>query len=141
LLRAWIAFAATFAVLRAVTHGIRAGILPNVNLATEGLHIHHYIWGVGLLLIVGYLLLVDDKAQWHRPLSIAYGVAAALIIDEFALLLNLRDVYFADEGRWSVDIALAVATFLGIYVTAARFWHSAAKELVNVIKRIWRRII
>ena len=139
LLSAWIAFGVTFGLCRGLTYGIREGVLPNVNIETPGIHIHHYVWGILLLLIVGYLALVDDKAKYHRFLSVAYGVGAALIIDEFALLLNLRDVYFADEGRWSVDLGLGIVFILGVYVTAARFWHSAIREVIAFARRLLRR--
>ena len=89
-------------------------------------------------MLVGFFALVDDKARHHRPLSVAYGIAAALVIDEFALLLNLKDVYWAEEGRWSVDIALAIIAVLGIYVTAARFWASVVREVFRFVKRALR---
>ncbi len=129
LMRAWIAFGLTFGMVRALTYSIREGIVPNVNLATEGLHIHHYVWGVAMLMLMGHLALVDDKARYHKWLAIMYGVSAALIIDEFALLLNLRDVYWAEEGRWSVDIALCIIAVLGIYLVAPRFWRHVAAEI------------
>ena len=139
LLRAWIAFGVTFGLTRLLTHAIREEWVPNVNLATDALHIHHYVWGIALLMLVGFLALVDDKARFHKPLSIAYGIGAALIVDEFALLLNLRDVYWAEEGRWSVDIALAIITVTGVYVTARRFWHAAAREVTEFVAKLLRR--
>lgn len=138
LLRAWIAFGITFGLTRLLTHAIHKQWIPNVNLATDEIHIHHYVWGIALLMLVGFLALVDDKARFHKPLSIAYGIGAALIVDEFALLLNLRDVYWAEEGRWSVDIALAIITVTGVYVTARRFWHAAAREVGAFSRRLFR---
>lgn len=136
LLRAWIAFGITFALVRALTYSIREEIIPNVNLATEGLHIHHYVWGVALLMLMGHLALVDDRARHHKWLSIMYGVGSALIIDEFALLLNLEDVYWAEEGRWSVDIALALIASFGTYLVARKFWHHVAREVIRTGSRI-----
>jgi hypothetical protein len=57
----------------------------------------------------------------------AYGAGAALIADEFALLLDLKDVYWAKQGRISVDVSLGVISLLGLYLTAVPFWHELAR--------------
>jgi hypothetical protein len=58
-----------------------------------------------------------------------FGIGAALVIDEFALWLNLRDVYWAREGRISVDVAILIAALLGVYYTADRFWRQVVAEV------------
>jgi hypothetical protein len=74
----------------------------------RGRHVHHLVWGILLLLLVGYTWLLElgtgaaASSQWSgRLTSMLFGVAAALTLDEFALWLNLRDVYWEREGRES----------------------------------------
>ena len=63
---------------------------------------------------------------WTAPLQPlargAYGIGSALVVDEFALLLNLRDVYWSTEGRLSVDLALATIAVAAVYFAAKSFW-------------------
>lgn len=129
MLNAAVAFTITFALLRALTHAIRSGLLPWGNITPGGLHIHHYVWGVGLLLIVGLVSLIVDTPRYNPLLGAVYGVATALVVDEFALLLNLRDVYWATEGRISVDVALTTIAVATIYFSAKAFWQRLGHEL------------
>lgn len=128
--RMWLAFIAMFLFLRGLTYGIRFHLLPVRNVVTSGgLHIHHFVWGILILLVVGFLALILDQPRWHPWLAIAYGFGAALVIDEFALWLNLKDVYWAKEGRASVDLAILVAALLGLYYAADRFWRDILHDL------------
>lgn len=134
-LRMWIAFIVTFVLLRGLTYGIRYHVLPFRNVVTPGgLHIHHFVWGIFIVLIVGFLSITINSPQLHVWLSPLFGLGAALIIDEFALWLNLRDVYWAREGRISVDLAIVVAASFGLYYAADRFWNQVAREVGAAIK-------
>jgi hypothetical protein len=100
-----IAFCLTFAVIRTITHLIRAGRGPFHDVVTKGGHIHHLVWGILLLLGIGYLWLIQvgtgsaPGLPWASQLTaLLFGVAAALTLDEFALWLTFRDVYWAPEG-------------------------------------------
>jgi hypothetical protein len=92
----------TFAGVRALTWSIHNGVGPFHDIHMGGRHIHHLVWDILLLLIVGYGWMIDAGGQakslrlaGRRLLCILYGAAAALTLDEFALWLNLRDVYWA----------------------------------------------
>src|ERR1700729_1693828 len=99
----WLAFTGTFSAVRGVTHAIRAGKGPFKNLSVGGEHLHHYMWGIGLLAGVGAVEVKGgEKARRHPATGLADGGGLALIVDELALLLDLRDVYWAREGRVSV---------------------------------------
>jgi hypothetical protein len=112
----WLAFTATFAGVRGVTHAIRAGKGPFKNLSVGGEHLHHYIWGIGLLAGVGAVAVKgDEKLRRHPVTALAYGGGLALIVDEFALLLDLKDVYWATQGRVSVDVGVAGSSLVGTY--------------------------
>jgi len=128
-------FYVSFAVVRILTHAIRAGRGPFHNIEMGGRHIHHLVWGVLLLLVVGYGWLLqigtDIRAtsRWPgRILAFLYGVGAALTLDEFALWLNLRDVYWEREGRASIDAVLLFGSLLFIGVLGGRFLHALARE-------------
>ncbi len=134
LLLAWIAFAVTFGLLRALTYSIKQGVGPFGDIAVGGVHLHHYVWGIALLMLVGFVSLVVDSPRYNPHLGVLYGIACALIIDEYALLLELRDVYWAEEGRISVDVALGVIAVLGIYVSAASFWRRVTREVGRSVR-------
>jgi hypothetical protein len=86
---------------------------PGSVTTSGGLHLHHLVWGMGLLLISGFLAFVTpDTSPTTEILAGMFGVGAGLTLDEFALLIYLRDVYWAEEGRASLD-AVIVATMLG----------------------------
>ena len=97
-----------------------------------GRHLHHYNLGIALLAAVGAIALRGQELHRHHPLTAtAYGSGTALIIDEIALLIDLQDVYWAREGRRSVDAAIGLIAAGGIYLTGAAFWHRAAQECVR----------
>jgi len=112
------AFALTFALTRALTFAIRANVGPFHNVSVGGRHIHHLVWGILLLLLVGYLNIVEfGGTSWMtgvgiRLTCVLFGIGAALTLDEFALWLNLADVYWSREGRQSVDAVLVFGSVL-----------------------------
>jgi hypothetical protein len=112
----WLAFTATFATVRGITYSIRAGRGPFRNLSLGGEHVHHYLWGIGLLAGVGAIAVRGDESlRQHPVVAVSYGSGLALIIDEFALLLDLRDVYWARQGRISVDLGIGGVAVAGSY--------------------------
>jgi hypothetical protein len=118
-LASWLAFTCTFAGVRGITYSIRAGRGPFHNISAGGEHLHHYMWGIGLLTAVGAVAVHGTERQRRHPaVSISYGSGLALIVDEFALLLDLKDVYWAQEGRISVDIAVGAISAAGSYFAA-----------------------
>src|SRR3984893_5686232 len=131
----WVAFIATFVFLRLLTFGIRYHLLPVKNVVTSsGLHIHHFVWGIVILLIVGFLGITIWSERLHPWLATIFGIGAALVIDEYALWLNLQDVYWLPAGRSSVDIAILIAAVLGLYYAADRFWKTVVMEVQGAIK-------
>jgi hypothetical protein len=115
----WLAFTATFTAVRVITYSIRVGSGPFRNLSVGGAHIHHYMWGIGMLSAVGAVAVRgDDPLRRHPLVAGAYGSALALIVDEFALLLDLQDVYWAKQGRLSVDIGVGAVALGGVGFTA-----------------------
>jgi hypothetical protein len=112
----WLAFTATFATVRGITYSIRNGRGPFRNLSLGGEHLHHYLWGIGLLAGVGAIAVRGDESlRQHPVVAFSYGSGLALIVDEFALLLDLRDVYWARQGRISVDLGIGGVAVAGSY--------------------------
>jgi hypothetical protein len=136
LLLASISFFCTFASLRALTWSIHHNVGPFHDIHMGGRHIHHLVWGILLLLLVGYGWLVEvgtgsrnSSLLMSRLMSLLYGAAAALTLDEFALWLNLRDVYWAREGRASVDAALLFGSLLLVGIWGAPLWRGLVRDL------------
>jgi hypothetical protein len=118
-LYSWLSFTGTFATLRGITWSIRAGKGPFGNLSVGGEHLHHYMWGIGMLAGVGAIGVHGTEEQRKHPaLAVSYGSGLALIVDEFALLLDLRDVYWAKQGRISIDLAIGGIAAAGSYFAA-----------------------
>src|SRR3989442_9266864 len=108
-----VAFFVTFAIVRAITYAIHAGRGPLHDVVVGGMHLHHLLLRILLLLGVGYLWLaqvgtgIGRSLDWpSRLTALLYGVGAALTLDEFALWLRLEDVYWAREGRGGIDAAI-----------------------------------
>lgn len=101
----------------------------------HGVHIHHLVFGILLLLGVGYAWLLQcdggtGQRRWTSRLTSAlYGVAAALILDEYALWLNLRDVYWDHQGRQSVAALAFFGGLLGMALLAAPFLRAVVRAL------------
>ena len=123
-----IAFLMTFVILRsgnALTRsGRRIPLLGSVSIG--GLHIHHLVPGILLVLASGYIGVAVSHSH-IGIVAIIFGIGAALTLDEFALWLNLRDVYWEREGRRSIDAVIIAATILGIFVVGGRFFWAVAK--------------
>jgi hypothetical protein len=118
-LLSWLAFTGTFAGLRALTYSIRSGKGPFHNISVGGSHLHHYMWGIGLLSGVGAVAIRgEERHRRHAAVAVSYGTGNALIVDEFALLLDLRDVYWAKEGRISIDVGVGTIALAGSYFAA-----------------------
>ena len=128
-----LAFFVTFGVIRLITSMIRANVGPFHNVTTSGgLHIHHLVWGILLLLVVAYvwLLEVGVGSSWIASLTaILFGIGAALTLDEFALFLNLKDVYWEQQGRESIDAVLIFGAVLSIGVWGWPFFRDVARLL------------
>jgi hypothetical protein len=118
-LASWLAFAVTFAAVRGITGSIRAGRGPFRNLSAGGEHLHHYLWGIGMLVGVGAVAVRgSDRQRSHPAVALSYGSGLALIVDEFALLLDLKDVYWSQQGRVSVDLGVGGIAVTGSYFAA-----------------------
>jgi hypothetical protein len=144
LLLAAIGFFVTFAVARSIAYAAYRSVGPFHYVYVGGTHIHHLVWGILLLLAVGFCWLIEvgtgarsTSLLASRVMSLLYGVAAALTLDEFALWLNVEEgVYWTRRDLASLDavILFGAALLIGIWgrdflkALGLEFWHSHRKH-------------
>jgi hypothetical protein len=106
------AFVAGFGFIRLSVRLIRAQVRwwPG-NVTPGSLHVHHMVFGVVFMLIGGVTPMVapGGSLNWRSGAAALFGLGAALVLDEFALILHLRDVYWTSDGRLSVDAVFVAA--------------------------------
>jgi hypothetical protein len=119
------AFVCSFGFIRTSAHMIRAQVSwwPGNVQTKGGTHIHHLVWGILLLLVMGYVgIATAIPSPWFELVAIAFGIGMGLTMDEFALWLNLEDVYWSEKGRESVDAAVVTVVLLVIALLGLQFW-------------------
>ncbi|MGD0905425.1 MAG: hypothetical protein ABR924_21230 [Terracidiphilus sp.] len=125
-----LSFLFTFVGVRILVHRIANHEGRFQWVVIHGTHIHHLVWGILILLLVGYGWLLD-LGRSHSPLSIflsrlmsvSYGVGAALTLDEFAIWLDLEpDAYWSRSGRLSIDAVILFGALLAVGAWGAPFF-------------------
>lgn len=144
-----LAFLTTFLLTRAVVRYIRshAGTAAtrhwwqphNIRIGSQ--HIHHVVFGVVLVMVSGVTLVAlgEDGNQLQFCLAAtAFGIGAALVLDEYALILHLSDVYWEEDGRTSVDAVFAATAVTGLLVLGFHpltflisLWHDTHSPLIH----------
>jgi len=116
-------FVVTFLAARTVTTLLRGRptVGPFRDLTVGRRHIHHFVPGIVLAFASGGAAIVTRDEKIEPLLAIPFGVGMGLTLDESALLLELDDVYWTEEGVISVQIALAVTAVLASVALAMRF--------------------
>jgi hypothetical protein len=126
-------FLVSFGFIRMSAHMIRAQVSwwPG-NVETKGgTHIHHMVWGILLLLVCGYLgLALDPESPWREVAGIFFGIGMGLTLDEFALWLNLEDVYWSEKGRQSIDAVIVTTCLLALTLVGLQFWIDVLQAVV-----------
>lgn len=138
-------FLVTFVGVRILVSMIVRNRGPFHWVVVRGHHIHHLVWGILILLLVGYGWLLD-LGRSHSPLSIfmsrlmsvSYGVGAALTLDEFALWLNLEpNDYWSSQGRLSIDAVILFGSILAVGAWGAPFFRGMHRMWIK--RRLFRR--
>jgi hypothetical protein len=135
-----VSFVVTFGVARALAYANYRHIGPFHDIFIAGRHIHHLVFGIALLLVVGYASLMGVGArgspkgdQAGRLLALLFGAGAALTLDEFALWLNLEDVYWSTQGRASIDAVTIFGALLLIGIWGRQFFGAIGRELLHLL--------
>ncbi|MER5436406.1 hypothetical protein [Streptomyces sp. NPDC002588] len=121
LLLALTAFVVTFLVTRAITRLIRAGRGPFGNISSAGgLHIHHVVPGIVLAVAGGFGAVASGRHGFGAgAFAVVFGIGTGLVLDEFALILHLDDVYWTEAGRKSVEAVVLTAALVGLLLVGA----------------------
>ena len=133
-----VGFFTTIAFARIAAFAAARNFGPFHYIVIRGTHVHHLVWGIFLLLIVGFCWLLEvgtgargSSLFTSRLMSLLYGVGAALTLDEFALWLNLEDrLYWTREGRASLEAVLLFGVALLLAIWGRNFWRALSRELL-----------
>jgi hypothetical protein len=117
------AFVTTFASARGIAYVLRGRktVGPFRNMVIGQRHIHHFVPGITIAFIAGTVSILARNEELEPKLAVAMGIGMGLTLDESALLLELEDVYWTEEGILSVQITLAVVALLGALALGLRF--------------------
>jgi hypothetical protein len=133
-----VAFLLTFGFIRTSTHMIRAQVSwwPG-NVSVGGTHVHHLVWGILMLLIFGYIAIaIDPSSPWREIIAVFFGIGTGLTLDEFALWLNLKDVYWEKQGRASIDAVVIAAAISGLLLVSLRGWIDVTTQVADEVEAL-----
>ena len=136
-----VAFYLTVFTVRLITLAIHFSVGGLHDVSLHGTHVHHLVWGILLLLLVGYIWLAQfgtgsgHGASWaSRVTALLYGVGAALTLDEFALWLNLEDVYWSPEGFESIKAMILFGALLLVGVRGGQFIRALVRDVAGTFR-------
>jgi len=114
---------AGFLIARLTTRLIRSGLRwkPR-NVVVGDVHVHHAVLGVILMVVGGVMGLAVpvEPIGWRTTAAVVFGLGTAALLDEFALVLRLKDVYWSTEGRLSVDAVFVAIAMTGLVLLGFR---------------------
>jgi hypothetical protein len=117
---ALLGFIVSFLFIRTSARMIRAQVSwwPGDVETSSGVHLHHLVWGISLMLACGFVGFAVDtpSSPWYQIVAVVFGVGAGLTFDEFALWVHLEDVYWSEQGRTSLDAVVLVTAFMALVV-------------------------
>ena len=130
-----VSFLLTFVGVRVLVHRIVTHEGHFQWVVVHGHHIHHLVWGILILLLVGYGWLLDlgrSHTQlsifFSRLMSVGFGVGAALTLDEFSIWLDLEpDAYWSSAGRLNIDAVIFFGALLGVGAWGAPFFRALGR--------------
>lgn len=127
----FVALLGTFGFIRTSTWMIRKQVSwwPG-NVSVGGTHVHHLVWGIFAMMIFGYIGVVHQPdSPWREIVSVLFAIGMGLTLDEFALWLELKDVYWEKDGRKSIDAMIVAGCLAGIAVVGFSAWVTLADDV------------
>jgi hypothetical protein len=119
-----VGFLGSFGFIRMSTRLMRSPRVPwwpGSVVSDSGVHLHHLVFGIWLMIgagTLGFWFFVEDP--WFEICALLFGIGAGLTVDEFALWVHLDDVYWAEEGRSSIDAAVIAVAAMGLVLLGYR---------------------
>jgi len=133
----FVGFIASFGFIRVSTRLMRSPRVPwwpGSVVSESGLHLHHLVWGIAMMMgagVVSFALLASG--WWYEVCAFVFGVGMGLTIDEFALWIYLDDVYWSREGRSSIDASVIAVAFMGLILAGGFSIKISAPAPFNVL--------
>ena len=107
------------------------------NVQVGDTHIHDLVWGILLLLICGYIgVAIHPGDPWRDIIAVLFGIGTGLTLDQFALWLNLKDVYWSKEGRASIDAVVIAAAVSGMLLVGVRGWIDVTTDVADAVQAL-----
>jgi hypothetical protein len=132
-----VGFLGSFGFIRLSTRLMRSPRVPwwpGSVVSEGGLHVHHHVFGILTMMIAGVVsFALSDVGFWYDVSALAFGIGMGLTIDEFALWLHLDDVYWAEEGRSSIDATLIAAAAMGLILLGAAPFEIQGGSFLNIV--------
>jgi hypothetical protein len=117
-----VAFLISFLAIRTSARLTRSVSWWPGGVKSGDVHIHHLVWGICLMMFSGFLAFAMPlEAPWWHVFAIGFGVGVGFTLDEFALWVRLKDVYWSEEGRASLDAVVVAAAFAALVVLGWRY--------------------
>jgi hypothetical protein len=140
-----VSFFIAFTTARTIAYAVHRKVITFHGVFFGETHVHHLVFGILILLLVGWLWLIQvgtglegTSRGWSRLTAIFYGVGSALTLDEFALWFNLADVYWARAGRESIDAVILFFTALSLSLWGGRFFLAIVREIRARIRHLFQ---
>lgn len=131
----FVALLGTFAFIRTSTWMIKKQVSwwPG-NVEVGGTHVHHLVWGICAMMIFGYVGVVHQPGSpWWEIVSVLFAIGMGLALDEFALWVDLKDVYWTKEGRKSIDAMIIAGCAAGVLLVGFTSWVTLSDELADSV--------
>ena len=104
------------------------------NVSVGGTHVHHLVWGICAMMIFGYIGVVHQPdSPWWEIVTVFFAIGMGLALDEFALWVELKDVYGEKEGRKSIDAMIIAGCLAGVLTVGFSAWLTLADDIDDTV--------
>ena len=136
------AFLFTFVLARLTVYLVLGHLMPNFFLTVRGVHIHHFTYGVVILVALGFFLLVNrltPDSRWWRRAAFVYGVGLGLTFDEFGMWVMLRDDYWVRQSYDAIIIIILLFLNILLFPTIIGLLKNEAGRIKRIMKKLFSK--